>query len=441
MYLGVLPASPWQLQNAWPESPEFTSRAMDPTLYAGLARDCEAAGMDFLFLPDKHVANAAPPGRPDPSMVDSWFEPLTLLSYLAAVTSRIGLVPTLSTTWYEPFPLARQILSLDHLSGGRAGWNAVSSHPGLEQPNFAHRPEDTREGMKARHAEAVSLVKRLWTSWDADAVVADADARRWTRPGTVRPVDHHGEYFDVAGPLTLHRSVQDHPPVVMAGASDGFLRTAARDADVVFTALRDADDARRAVGTLRTFAGEEGRTGQDGPAAHAGLLRLRRRVPRVRLPWRAGPGGTALPHPRHRRACAVRPGRRRAPGAHRRGDGPGRVHPDAPAHPRGPPVPVRRGRAGARVPRRPTVPVGAPHALHVAGEPGDEPGDEHGCDRLAHSTRCRPIGSTSGVPDTGSSMMRECSPNTFSTRASVKISAGAPTASTPPSAIITTWSQ
>lgn len=291
MYLGVLPASPWQLQNAWPESPEFTSRAMDPTLYAGLARDCEAAGMDFLFLPDKHVANAAPPGRADPSMVDSWFEPLTLLSYLAAVASRIGLVPTLSTTWYEPFPLARQILSLDHLSGGRAGWNAVSSHPGLEQPNFAHRPEDTREGMKARHAEAVSLVKRLWTSWDADAVVADADARRWTRPGTVRPVDHHGEYFDVAGPLTLHRSVQDHPPVVMAGASDGFLRTAARDADVVFTALRDADDARRAVGTLRTFAGEEGRTGQDAPRLMPGYFVSAAGFPEFGSPGEPGPAG------------------------------------------------------------------------------------------------------------------------------------------------------
>lgn len=276
MYLGVLPSSPWQYQRIWPESPEFAARAMDPSLYEELARDCDTAGLDFLFLPDKHIANASPP---EPSVADSWFEPVTMLSYLAAVTSRIGLVPTMSTTWYEPFPLARQVLSLDHLSGGRAGWNAVSSHPGLEQPNFAHRTEISRGQMKTRHAEAVSLVKRLWESWDADAVVADPERQLWFRPGSVHPADHHGEHFDVSGALPLQRSLQGRPVVVMAGASDSFLRTAANDADVVFTALNDIDKARTTAETLRTFAAEAGRPGQNAPRLMPGFFLSSRGFP------------------------------------------------------------------------------------------------------------------------------------------------------------------
>ncbi|MGP5300468.1 LLM class flavin-dependent oxidoreductase, partial [Corynebacterium variabile] len=184
MYLGVLPSSPWQHQRIWPASPDFTAHSMDPAFYTDLTRNCDQAGIDFLFLPDKQVANASPP---DPAVADSWFDPLTLLAFLAAQTDRIGLVPTLSTTWFEPFPLARQIISLDHLSGGRAGWNAVSSHPGLEDANFAHRPALAPEEMKARHAEAVSLVKALWSSWDSDAATHDAATAQWFRPGSVRP--------------------------------------------------------------------------------------------------------------------------------------------------------------------------------------------------------------------------------------------------------------
>lgn len=267
MYLGVLPSSPWQHQRIWPASPDFTARSMDPAFYAELARACDTAGIDFLFLPDKQVANATPP---DPAVADSWFDPLTLLAFLAAQTDRIGLVPTLSTTWFEPYPLARQILSLDHLSGGRAGWNAVSSHPGLEDANFAHRPSLTREQMKARHAEAVALVRALWTSWDADAVIHEAASSRWFRPGSVRPVDHHGEFFDVTGPLTLSRSPQDSPVLFMAGASEGFLRTAATDADVVFTALNDVDAARTMARALASFSEEEGR--DDAPRLMPGFF-------------------------------------------------------------------------------------------------------------------------------------------------------------------------
>jgi alkanesulfonate monooxygenase SsuD/methylene tetrahydromethanopterin reductase-like flavin-dependent oxidoreductase (luciferase family) len=256
MYLGVLPSSPWQHQRIWPASPDFTAHSMEPALYTRLARACDRAGIDVLFLPDKQVANASPP---DPSVADSWFDPLTMFAYLAAVTDRIGLVPTLSTTWFEPYPLARQILSLDHLSGGRAGWNAVSSHPGLEDANFGHRPVLTREQMKARHAEAVSLVKDLWTSWDSDAVTHDAATGQWFRPGSVHPVDHHGRFFDVTGPLTLCRSPQDSPVLFMAGASENFLHTAAKDADVVFTALNDVDAARTMARTLASFADQEGR--------------------------------------------------------------------------------------------------------------------------------------------------------------------------------------
>lgn len=113
--------------------------------------------------------------------------------------------------------------------------------------------------MKVRHAEAVALVRDLWTSWDADAVTHDPTTGQWFRPGSVHPVDHHGEHFDVAGPLTLSRSPQDSPVLFMAGASESFLRTAAKDADVVFTALNDESVARTMAQALASFAGQEGR--------------------------------------------------------------------------------------------------------------------------------------------------------------------------------------
>lgn len=264
MYLGVVPISPWQHQIGWADGPtEFPRRVMDPMMYAELAQELDTAGADFLFLPDKHVGNTTPP---DPSVIDTWFEPVTQLSYLAAVTQNIGLVPTMSTSWYDPYPLARMILGLDHLSSGRAGWNAVSSHQGLEQLNFRHRPELSREEAKRRHAEFVGLVIQLWHSWEPGAI--DVAGNQYSRPNAVRQVAHKGEFFEVEGHLNMSRFPQGQPVVGMAGKSESFMRTAAAEADFVFTMENDTATARDLSAFLRA---EESRLGTSRTLLMPGL--------------------------------------------------------------------------------------------------------------------------------------------------------------------------
>jgi alkanesulfonate monooxygenase SsuD/methylene tetrahydromethanopterin reductase-like flavin-dependent oxidoreductase (luciferase family) len=278
MYIGVLPTSPWQHRRLWSEenaSPEFAQRIMDPAFHAELARLCDRAGIDFLYLPDRSTTFGSPS---DPSSVESMFEPVTGMAYLAAVTERIGLVPTVSTTWTEPYTVARTVMSLDHLSGGRAGWNAKASYSDPELPNFAHRGDFSPTEARERFMEFVPLVQRLWRSWDPDAVIADRGSGQWTRPGSIHTVNHRGRFFDVEGPLNICRSPQHYPLTFMAGRSDGFLRLAARDADVVFTSVASVEEATAVNSTLRGHLVDHYRNPEDvrlmpgltvGVSAHA----------------------------------------------------------------------------------------------------------------------------------------------------------------------------
>lgn len=208
---------------------------IDFSSFEQLARRAEAAKFDFFFLAEglrlrEHkglIHDLDVVGRPDT---------LPLLAALAAVTDRLGLAGTLNTTFNEPYEVARQFATLDLLSGGRAAWNLVTSSDAFTGENFrrggfldpAHRYE--------RAAELVAASRKLWDSWEPDAVAADTTAGTFLRDGAVRPFAHRGEHFDIAGEFTTPRSPQGHPVLFQAGDSSDGREFAAATADVVFSA-------------------------------------------------------------------------------------------------------------------------------------------------------------------------------------------------------------
>lgn len=163
------------------------------------------------------------------------FEPLTVLSALAAVTRRLGLVGTLSTSYSEPFTTARQFASLDHLSQGRAGWNVVTSPLEGSAKNFS-RAQHPDHALRYRIAdEYLQVVKGLWDSWEEDAFVRNKETGQFFDKNKLHTLDHHGDFFKVAGPLNIARTPQGRPIIFQAGASDDGKKLAASHADAIFT--------------------------------------------------------------------------------------------------------------------------------------------------------------------------------------------------------------
>lgn len=225
-------------QGAW-RRPDSRSEEWGTVEYMiDLARATEAACFDAFFLsdlssPNRELAAVQPPYL--------FFEPLTLTAALARETSRIGLIATASTTFHEPYNLARQVATLDHISGGRVGWNAVTSSIG--EQNFGRRPWPDHTGRYARAEEFLDVVTKLWDSWEAGAVLNDREAGRFADISKIHPIDHEGEHFAVAGPLNVTRTPQGRPVIVQAGSSDAGRNLASRHADMVFTAQQELDGA------------------------------------------------------------------------------------------------------------------------------------------------------------------------------------------------------
>lgn len=186
-------------------------------------------------------------------------EPSTLLGALAAVTKHIGLVATMSTTFNEPYAVARRFASLDHISGGRAGWNVVTSTSSIEARNFGFEKIMDHDRRYERAEEFVDIVRRLWDSWEDDAIIRDAGAGRYFSPEKVHQLDHEGEFFRVAGPLNIGRPPQGHPVIVQAGGSPPGRALAARTADLIFTAQNNLDDARAFYSDMKQRAAGFGR--------------------------------------------------------------------------------------------------------------------------------------------------------------------------------------
>ncbi len=238
----------WRYPGARPE------RLLDIGFYQDLARSAEAAKLDAVFFADG-------PAQVDNIRYASRFrlEPLTWLSAIAAATSHIGLIGTASTTYYEPYNLARLYASLDHLSGGRAGWNIVTTAVPQASGNFSLAETPSHAERYARAAEFVDVVTKLWDSWEDDALVADPRSGLFADDAKIHPIDHVGRHFRVKGALNTPRSPQGRPVYVQAGSSDDGRSFAARYAEAIFTAHQTVESARAFYADIKTQAEGLGR--------------------------------------------------------------------------------------------------------------------------------------------------------------------------------------
>ena len=212
--------------------------------YQQFIRTLERGRFDAFFMADHLAVLNMPMAALKRSATVSSFDPLTLLPALAVVTEHIGLVATASTTYNDPYHVARKFASLDHLSGGRAGWNVVTSSNPDEALNFgleAHMEHDARY---RRAREFFDVVTGLWDSWADDAFVRDVDAGIYFDPDKMHVLNHKGEHLSVRGPLNVARPIQGWPVIVQAGSSDAGRQLAAETAEVVFSGASNLGDAQ-----------------------------------------------------------------------------------------------------------------------------------------------------------------------------------------------------
>ncbi|HEY0296062.1 MAG TPA: LLM class flavin-dependent oxidoreductase [Bordetella sp.] len=220
--------------------------------YAEVARIAESGALDFMFFADV-------PAMRDGNMAASrrWplyaaqFEPVTLLGALAASTRRLGLAATVSTSFYEPYNLARQFASLDHLSKGRVAWNVVTTSSGAAAFNFGRNPRQEHAQRYERAREFLAIVKGLWDSWDDDAFPRDKASGVFFDPGKLHRLDFNGKHFAVRGPLNVPRSPQGHPVIIQAGGSETGKAFAAETAEVAFTTESSLAGAQKFYADLK----------------------------------------------------------------------------------------------------------------------------------------------------------------------------------------------
>jgi FMN-dependent oxidoreductase (nitrilotriacetate monooxygenase family) len=226
----------------------------DVRYYQDLAQRAEAALFDSIFLADQLALGGDVAQAPR-----TWLEPITVLAAMAVATSRVGLIATASTTYSEPFNLARQFASIDHISNGRAAWNIVTSWLATAAENYGEAGQVSHADRYARGEEFMEVVKALWDSWASDAIVDDRAAGVYARRERIRPINHRGDFYAVAGPLNMPRCPQGRPVLVQAGSSDTGRRFAARHAEAVFTAHMAKATAQEFYADLKRLATAEGR--------------------------------------------------------------------------------------------------------------------------------------------------------------------------------------
>ncbi|ONG50996.1 nitrilotriacetate monooxygenase [Pseudoroseomonas deserti] len=212
--------------------------------YAEMARLAEAARFDMLFLADNNCVTQTDWPAVRRTSRTNIFEPIALLSALAMVTERIGLVATGSTTYAEPYHTARGFGTLDHLSGGRAGWNIVTTSNANEAWNFGRESHLAHADRYRRAAEFIEVTKGLWDSFADDAFERDAESGIYFDAAKLDVLNHRGEEFAVRGPLNLARPPQGHPVLVQAGGSEAGRDLAARLAEVIFSVSQTLPEAQ-----------------------------------------------------------------------------------------------------------------------------------------------------------------------------------------------------
>jgi N-acetyl-S-(2-succino)cysteine monooxygenase len=253
MHLGVFVLGTGNHMAGWRYEGAFSSH-MELPVMREIARIAERGRFDLLFISD---AMAMDP-TDHPSFMCR-FEPSTLISVLSAYTQHIGLGATVSTSFSEPFNVARIFGSIDHISGGRAAWNVVTSSNPRSALNFNLDEHMEHEFRYERANEFVDVVRGLWDCWEDGAIVADKATGRFIDPDKVRPLNHRGRFFKVRGPVNMARCPQGHPVIIQAGGSPSGLELAARTADVVFSVVQELVPAKQAYADLKGRMAKYGR--------------------------------------------------------------------------------------------------------------------------------------------------------------------------------------
>ncbi|MEC0228220.1 LLM class flavin-dependent oxidoreductase [Paenibacillus alba] len=247
---------------AWRYPESDTNGLLKLDFYRQFAQAAERGKFDLIFVEDipvlpeqwERAVNYTLPVRA---------ETMTLLSALASATKHIGLVGTVSTTYNEPFHVARKFASLDHLSQGRAGWNAVTTSLDHTAKNFG-RDQHLEHSLRYERAkEFVDVVKALWESWEEDALLMDEAGAHWVNPDKVHEINHQGTHFSVRGPLNIHRPPQGQPVIVQAGSSTTGQAFAAQAAEVVFTAWQTLEEAQSFYTQLKSQLPAYGRSSEE----------------------------------------------------------------------------------------------------------------------------------------------------------------------------------
>ncbi|MGE7780580.1 LLM class flavin-dependent oxidoreductase [Peribacillus sp. NPDC097264] len=262
MKLGAFFMIPGHHVAAWRHPEAEVRDIMNFDFIKKLAQTAERGKFDLLFLAD-HVSLNTQDEQVLGQTVNTRFEPFTLLSALSAVTKNIGLVGTVSTTYNEPYHVARKFASLDHLSNGRAGWNVVTSGSDSEARNFNLDAHPLHEKRYERAEEFVNVAQKLWDSWEDEALVMDKESAQFADGLKIHAVNHKGEWFSVAGPLNISRPVQGHPVVVQAGSSEAGKELAARTAEVIFTAWQTLEEAQAFYADVKGRMAKYGRAPEE----------------------------------------------------------------------------------------------------------------------------------------------------------------------------------
>ncbi|MEE3005391.1 MAG: LLM class flavin-dependent oxidoreductase [Chloroflexota bacterium] len=258
MRLGAFLAGTGSNMASWRHPDAVPDAAINLDYYKQLTRRAEEAKLDFVFFGDGLYISE----KSHPNFLNR-FEPLTLLAALAMDTKQIGLAATLSTSYSEPFTVARQFASIDHISEGRAGWNIVTSPlegSALNYSKAEHPQHDLRYRMAVEYLE---VTKGLWDSWEDDAFVRNKETGQFIDPHKLHRVNHKGEFFSVQGPLTISRSKQGRPILIQAGSSEAGKAFASQVADAVFTGQATIEDAQEFYQDVKSRAVKHGRRSEE----------------------------------------------------------------------------------------------------------------------------------------------------------------------------------
>jgi N-acetyl-S-(2-succino)cysteine monooxygenase len=257
MHMGVFVLGTGNHSAGWRYEGAFRTHMELPAMRE-IARIAERGKFDLLFISDSMVM--------DPTDHPSFlcrFEPTTLITALSQTTTHIGLGATVSTSFNEPFNVARIFGSIDHLSGGRAAWNVVTSSNAKAAQNFNLDEHLDHELRYARAEEFVDVVRGLWDCWEDGAIVADPVTGKFVDADKVRALNHKGRFFQVKGPINMARCPQGHPVIIQAGGSPSGLELAARTADVVFSVVQELEPARAAYADLKGRMAKYGRSPEE----------------------------------------------------------------------------------------------------------------------------------------------------------------------------------